>query len=439
MDTPRQTLTSLTHLPGVYLYKDTHGSVLYVGKAKDLKKRVSQYFRKDNAAGDKTALLVSQVYQIKTIPTDSEFDALLLESKLIRELLPKYNAISRDDKSPLYVAITIKETLPRILWLRKTALSLYPKATTFGPFQSGRVARGILHDLRRIIPYCTAKQRNGKPCFYTHLGLCDPCPSVISLMQDSPVRKQLTKMYRTNIRNIVAILSGKSLTLLHTWERRMEWEARNEHFEEAQQLKTLVDHLRELHKRHFDPHLYIQNEGFMQDVRSQEREMLENALQEVYPGMQPIVRVECIDISHTYGTHATGSMVVLINGLPSTSDYRRFRIRTRDAPNDIAMIAEVLKRRLRHTEWEYPQLLVIDGGKGQVAAASAALRSLSIPVIGLAKRFEEIIVPMGKEFKIIRLPISHKGLQLLQRIRDESHRFALRYHRLLRQKAFLKA
>jgi len=155
--------------------------------------------------------------------------------------------------------------------------------------------------------------------------------------------------------------------------------------------------------------------------------------------LAPITRIECIDISNIHGKHSTGSLVVLLNAIPSTSDYRRFKIRTKDAPNDTAMIAEVLRRRLKHTEWPYPQLLVVDGGKGQVAAAVTVLGSLAIPVIGFAKRFEEIIVPMGSDWKIIRLPVSHKGLHLLQRIRDESHRFALRYHRLLRSRAFLEA
>jgi excinuclease ABC subunit C len=155
--------------------------------------------------------------------------------------------------------------------------------------------------------------------------------------------------------------------------------------------------------------------------------------------MKPIHRIECIDISNTMGMYATGSLVVLIDGLPSNSDYRRFKIRTKEAPNDFAMVAEVLRRRLKHTEWDYPELLLIDGGKGQVGMAQKVLNeaNVSIPIIGLAKRFEEIIVPVGDDWKTLRLPMSDKGLQMLMRIRDESHRFALRYHRLLRSRAFL--
>lgn len=416
METPKETIKKLPHTPGVYIYKNRTGITLYVGKAKDLKKRVSQYFQRSETLDEKTALLVAQISHIDWIQTDSEFDALLLEANLIRTYLPKYNVISRDDKSPLYIAIT-HEPLPRILWLRKTSLVQQAKAIIFGPFQSGRVARTILRQLRHIIPYCTQKKRNGTACFYTHIGLCDPCPSRALTIEQA-------KIYRNNIRKIVAILSGKSLTLLHTLEREMIAKAAKNQFEEAQILKTRVEGLKGLLARHFDPHVYIQNETFAADVREDERMSLEKALH-----IPNIHKIECIDISNTGGTYSTGSLVVLIDGIPSTGDYRRFKIRTYEAPNDFAMIAEVVKRRFSHPEWPMPDLLVIDGGKGQVAAASVA----PVPVIGLAKRFEEIIV--GEQ--TLRLPLDDRGLQLLMRIRDESHRFALAYHRLLRKKAFL--
>lgn len=453
METPKKTLKRLPHLPGIYIFKDKHGGVLYVGKAKDLKKRVSQYFQNGDAGGlpagrqgEKTSLLVGQIHEIKTISTDSEFDALLLEAKLIRKLTPKYNIISRDDKSPLYIGITMKESMPRIFWLRKNSLPLYPKVLFFGPFQSGKVARTLVRHIRSVIPYCTQRERSGKPCFYTHIGLCDPCPSVIVSVKDKKRQKELIQSYRGNIRKIIAILSGKSLALVHGLERKMRVKAQKEQFEEAARIKDQIEGLRGLLTRHFDPHLYIQNETFTQNIRQQEEESLRSVLAHVYPDMPPIHRIECIDISHTSGKYSTGSLVVLRDGLPSTGEYRRFKILTRDTSNDVAMIAEVLTRRLKHTEWEYPQLLVIDGGKGQVAAAAAILNelkrvegSLSIPVIGLAKRFEEIIVPKDNDWNVLRLPVSHKGLHMLERIRDESHRFALKYHRLLRRKAFIRA
>jgi len=420
MDTPQKILANLPHTPGIYIYQDGEGITIYVGKAKNLKRRVTQYFQRDDAVGEKTALLVSQIHDIKTISTDSEFDALLLEAKLIREFLPKYNVISRDDKSPLYIAIT-KETLPQILWLRRTSLSQHPKAAFFGPFQSGRVARNVMRKIRHIIPYCSQKQRNGKPCFYSYIGLCGPCPCAIMSQQE-------INMYRNNIRKIISILSGKSLNLLHQLEQDMRKKAALNQFEEAQILKNQVSGLRELLQRHFDPAMYVQNETFTQDIRNDEQESLQALLH-----IPSIHRIECIDISNTQGKNATGSLVVFIDGIPATHDYRRFKIRSKDVPNDFAMIAEVVRRRFSHPEWPPPDLLVIDGGKGQLAAASAA----PVPMIGLAKRFEEIIVPDGDHWKTLKLSLSNTGLQLLMRIRDESHRFALRYHRLLRSRAFL--
>jgi excinuclease ABC subunit C len=439
METPQETVKSLPPAPGVYLYINEIGETIYVGKAKNLKKRVSQYFQRDDAIGDKTTTLVSQIHRIKTIVTDSGFDALLLEAKLIREFLPKYNVISRDDKSPLYIVITTRELLPRILWMRRTSLEAYSDATIFGPFQSARTVRSLLHDVRRVIPYCTQKTRSGKPCFYTHLGLCEPCPSLLSKMEDSSKRKKLLSLYRSNIRKIVAILSGKSLGLLRALEKDMKIYAQSQQYELAQKRKEQIAALHGLLERHFDPHVYMQNEAFARDIRKEEAESLRRVLREVYPHIPPIHRIECIDISNTLGKNATGSLVVLLDGQPATSEYRRFKIRTKDAPNDFAMVSEVLKRRLAHEEWDLPQLLVIDGGKGQVHAAKKVLEEhgVTVALIGLAKRFEEIVVPVGDGWRIIKLPVSHIGLHMLERIRDESHRFALRYHRLLRSRAFL--
>lgn len=439
METPQIVIPNLPHSPGVYIYRDAGNTILYIGKAKDLKRRVSQYFQRDDAVGDKTLALVSQIRAIETIQTDSEFDALLLEAKLIRTHLPKYNVVARDDKSPLYIVITTREKLPRVLWLRKTSLIQYPGSSQFGPFASGRDARMLMRLIRHIIPYCTQKQRTGKPCFYTHIALCSPCPSVIAAMEDSKPRRELLRIYRRNIRRVCDILSGKSLTVLHGLEREMALAAGRQDYEEAQRIKGHIEALRNLLARHFDPHTYLKNSALLGNVRAEESRSLIMALSGLFPALTKITRIECIDISNTMGAYSTGSLVVTVDGYPDTTQYRRFRIRRKEAPNDVAMIAEVLRRRLAHTEWPYPDLLVIDGGKGQVRSAKEVLDGvgLSQPVIGLAKRFEEIVVPVSAGWKIVRLPVSDPGLHLLERIRDESHRFALAYHRLLRRKAFL--
>lgn len=440
METPKTVAAGLPHVPGVYLFRNSSNVILYIGKAKDLRRRVIQYFLRDDAVGEKTKILVAQISTIKTIETQSEFDALLLEAKLIREHKPKYNVIAKDDKSPLYVAITLDEELPRILFVRKTAIETTYRRAYFGPFQSGRAVRTLVRELRRIIPYCTQKQRDGKPCFYTHLGLCNPCPSLISVQPPSGERDRLVSLYRRNIRLLVDILSGKSRQLLHQFQDEMKELSAQERFEEAGVKKRTIDRLQILLEKHYDPSFYVQEESLLEHMYGTETKGLEDHLRPYYQDIAELRRIECVDISNTGGTYATGSLVVLSGGKPTPADYRRFRIRTTDGPNDFTMIAEVVRRRLRHPEWPFPDLLVIDGGKGQVAAAAAelALAGSTIPLIGLAKRFEEIIIPRVNKFITVRLPLSDHGLHLLQRVRDESHRFALTYHRKLRKKAFIR-
>ncbi len=424
-------LKTISQTPGVYIYRDIANNVIYVGKGVNLSRRVHQYFSRDDAVGEKTRVLVSQIADIETIPTLTEFDALLLEANLIKQYLPKYNVIARDDKSPLYVLIT-KEKLPQILFVRRQALqgtSLH--GYDYGPFQSAFVVRNLLRSLRRIVPYCTQKQRNGLPCFYTHLGLCNPCPSVIAKLPEGEEKRELTHQYRKNIFRLRAILSGKGQYILAELEKDMKRASDRKDFEKAASLRNQLTGLADMLQKHYDPSFYVEGEG-AEDIFEKENAELTHALSSIYPQLAVLNRIECIDISNLGGKQAVGSMVVLINGQPDRSQYRKFRIRMPNIPNDVAMIAEVLNRRLRHTEWTYPDLLVIDGGKGQVASALRVLqeRHIALPIIGLAKRREEIIVPTFK----VRLPTTSPGLHLLERVRDEAHRFAITYHRLLRRK-----
>lgn len=441
MTNPRNVLKDLPHSPGIYIYRDTTGTVLYVGKAIDLKRRVSQYFLDRDAIGAKTTRLVPQIADIEIKTTPTEFDALLLEAAFIQKYFPKYNTIAKDDKSRLYIALTTKEDLPHIQFVRKTSLSLstIAKATIFGPFESGPTARSLMRSLRHIVPYCTQKERTGKRCFYTHLGLCGPCPSEIAKLPE-PFKNEKTHEYRHHIFQIRDILSGKSTNVLHDMEREMETLAKNERFEEATLIRNHIQSLHALMARHYDPMRYETSEQQLGDRRKEELEDLQTILRTYYPDIHELSRIECIDISNTGGKESTGSLVVLANGIPDTGQYRRFRIITKLAPNDFAMIREVVLRRLKHPEWPFPELLVIDGGKGQVGAATQALQEngIDIPVIGLAKRYEEIVVPvLGNSFKVIRTSLTRPGIHVLQRIRDEAHRFALSYHRLLRSKARL--
>jgi excinuclease ABC subunit C len=432
----------LPHRPGIYIYKNQAHEIIYIGKAVDLNRRVNQYFSRDDAVGEKTNLLVSQIDQIEHIETLNEFDALLLEAKLINQYQPKYNIIAKDDKSPLYIKLTLSEDLPKIEYIRKprnNVFNLKTKDAVFGPFQSGKTARSLMRQLRNVIPFCTQKQRTGKPCFYTHIGLCNPCPSEIISIPDKNQKQAIIHKYREQIYLIRDILVGKSSLIINKFTDQMEKYAKNSEFEKA---AIIRDHLNSLysvvHKR-FDPMLYVQSDFQLAEVIESEIKSLENVLVKYLPNLTPLKRIECIDISNIFGMYATGSLVVLTDGLIDKSQYRKFKIRTDKFPNDFAMISEVINRRFNHPEWPKPNLLVVDGGKGQVTSAIDTLRKLHIElfVIGLAKRQEEIIVPVNQTYKTVRLPINHPGLRLLERIRDEAHRFAITYHRKIREKQLL--
>jgi excinuclease ABC subunit C len=439
METIQETLKGLPHEPGVYQFSNANGEIIYVGKAVDLAKRVRQYFQRDDALGAKTPQLVSEIVQIKVIPTTSEFDALLLEAKLVRSLLPKFNSALRDDKSYLYVGFTLAEELPRILWLRKGEVSVITKNKknkVYGPFQSPLALRSLMRYLRSVVPYCTQKQRSGKPCFYTHIGLCDPCPSsIVSMVGD--VRTQSAKNYRGNIHKLQSIFEGHATTVIKSYEKEMRALAQAQKFEQAQIIKHRIDTMYRVSQQRYDPAIFLDRGAG--DVYAEELNALQGALVPYYPQLTRLSRIECYDISQLSGTSAVGSMVVLSDGRPDNKEYRKFRIKTVKGISDVAMMAEMLTRRFSHPEWPPADFILVDGGKGQVHTAKTIMEAhnIHIPMAGLAKRNEEIILPNGKEYIVLRLPLSGKAIKVAQRIRDEAHRFAITYNRLLRSKRLL--
>ncbi len=445
MENLKKTLAALPPEPGVYIYRNIQGSVIYVGKARDLSKRVKQYFQRDDAVGDKTARLVTEIDSIETILTTSEFDALMLEAKLIRSYLPKFNVISRDDKSPLYTVITFSEELPRLHLVRKGEVPFFEKKkrnAIYGPFQSSYALRSILRQLRAIVPYCTQKERRGKRCFYTHLGLCGPCPAEIVGMEGKQ-KIEATKEYRRHMLLLKALFEGKTRWITKRYEHEMQELAAVQRFEEAAAVKMRLMNLNRLSSHRYDPQVFLERGAA--EIFEEELEALLVIVQKFYPGLMRLTRIECVDISNLYGKQAVGSLVVLANGRPDKKEYRKFRIRTVKGISDVAMMREVLTRRFAHPEWTHPDFLLVDGGKPQVAAAADILSKLAriegshqiIPMAGLAKREEELIFLKDHEFHILRLPLSGRAIKVVQRIRDEAHRFAITYHRLLRSKAFL--
>ncbi len=413
--------SQIPHKPGIYIYKNETGQIIYVGKAIDLYSRVSSYF---NGAPDrpKTAHLVTKIRSLETIIVSSELEALILEANLIKKYLPIYNIALTDDKDYLYIGIT-RETFPKVVTARKPDLQSYSKY--FGPFPSSRTVKETLRKLRRIFPWCSnpigPKNRIGKACFYYHLKLCPgACVGVISEAD-----------YKKNITRFSKFLSGQKEELIKELEQEMFSYSKELNYESAEKIKKIIDGIHYLTQENRVKN-YLENPNFLQDEARLGLEELQEQL-----NLDKIPeRIEGYDISNISGTNATGSMVVLTNGQIDKSQYRRFKIKITGRPNDFAMHAEMMGRRLKHDEWQTPDLIIIDGGRGQVRASYSELqkRDINIPILGLAKR-EEWLYPVDGE--IIKLSKKSAALKLLQKLRDESHRFAITYHRKLRSKAFL--
>ena len=409
--------TKIKEIPtgsGVYLYKDAQGTVIYVGKAINIRKRVESYFRVNNRSL-KTDILVSHIDGIETISTDSEAEALILEASLIKQYQPKYNVVLKDGKTYPYIQVT-KEEFPLVSLIRFSPRQRREiKAELFGPYVNPTLIREALQIIRKIFPFRSCDPYAHKICLDYHIGLCQgPCEGKIS-QED----------YQRNIRSIRLILDGKKDDLYRSLHLDMEALARQHDFEGAARLRNQIRAIGALYSGTGDINYF------------KEAEQLQRVL-----GLERApVRIECFDNSNTMGEQSVGSMVSFLNGKPDKSNYRRFKIKTVDGIDDFKMIAETVRRRytrLKNEGASYPDLIVIDGGKGQLAAAVKELKllNLPLPVISLAKREEEVFVP-GKR-NPLKLAHDSLGLKLLMRIRDEAHRFGLRYHTLLRSKKFLE-
>ncbi len=437
MEDWQKKIKNIPDRPGVYIYKNHEGRVIYVGKAKRLIRRVKQYFQNVKDKSPKTVKLISEIITIDTFVTASEFDALLLEATLIRQWMPKYNVIAKDDKSLLYICLTFSETLPRLLLLRKPELAIHKKDKRnriYGPFQSDRALRDLLSQLRHAIPYCMQKKRTGVPCFYTHIGLCDPCPCTFTRAKNTEETRKQIKRYMVNMRSFRDVFDGKTIRVTSAYTRLMNNAATNERFEDALVYKRRIDMLYNISSFKYDPLVFI--EQGIDAVFDGELSELLGYLHNDYPHLQTLTRIECFDMSQLYGTSPVGAMVVLTDGTPDNKAYRKFRINKTGIVSDVSMMEEVLTRRFMHADWPVPSFILLDGGKAQLHTASLvfAKLNLSIPYAGLAKRFEELIVPTAFGYHTLRLPLTSKALHVLERVRDEAHRFAISYHKVLRDK-----
>lgn len=419
---------SLPENPGVYLFLDQKGDILYVGKAKNLKKRVASYFSQKIDFGEKTKALLSKVKKVKFVQTRCEIESLLLEANYIKKYHPPYNVRLTDGKAYPLIKITVKDKYPKVLVVRRieenpsAGGSLY-----FGPYPNTGSMRLVLRTIRKIFPFQSVNNHPKKACLYHHLGLC-PCPPVF----DSPALK---RNYKKNINWIIKFLNGKIDNVVIELEKEREILSKLEKFEEAKDLQKKIEAIRLITNPVYQPFEYETNPNLKADLTAKDLEDLKLELLKIGIKVWSLHRIECYDVSNIMGKLSTGSMIVFVEGEADKSLYRRFRIMyKRIIPNDVAMIKEIISRRLRHKEWKFPNLILVDGGKAQVSAALKAIKEsgLTIPVIGLAKREEAIIVPGFPHFKEIRLPKDSKALHLLQRVRDQTHRFAISYHRKLR-------
>jgi len=429
----KRVLDSLPNGSGVYIFWDNQKKPIYVGKSVRIKLRVKSYFLKD--LSPKTSQMISKAKYISTIMVDSDLEALLLEAKLIKKLQPKYNIQLKDDKHPLYIKIT-KDEFPQVLTARKIDQEKDYLAF-FGPFPSSQNVRNVLRLLRKIFPY--AQHKVGKrACFYSQMGLCDPCPSEI-VKVDKDKAELLKKKYLKNIKNIKKTLEGKIKFVKESLQQEMISLSNKERFEDARVLRDQIQMLEYITQSVRPVSDFLKNPNLYEEIRSEETKALHRILSQFMKIPEKLNRIECYDVSHLGGTSPAASMVTFIKGEPEKTYYRHFRINEEKGGDDLLSLKEVINRRLKHlNDWGKPDLIMVDGGKTQVAVFWGVLKSYSIPVVGLAKRFETLVIPYAVRGKLAYKEIVlSKGvvLNLLQRIRDEAHRFAQRYHHKLIEKS----
>ncbi len=538
----KQQIARTPHSPGVYQFKDADQHILYIGKAKDLKKRTSSYLH-PHPLDPKIDQMVFEARVIETTITSNEIEALLLEATLIRKHQPPYNVFLKDDRSYAYLRISVRDPYPVI---EKVHHPLRDHARYMGPFVSSESVRDLLRVAKHFFPYpsCTVSR-------------VEPCLMVVHGMRVGPLRGEepISGVYQESIREIMAFLSGKTTTLLQTLESRMHDAAKHHRYEVAASFRDRIRSVQRLQQqqdvllprtnnldivniaragehaaavllriregkllhthRSVFVHVgktsdltllstfltqyytqtsdipktiivpekpkdltlqtYLSNSQFHipqrgrlrrllrlceenaeklvhdQQLRFEEPEILDLPIQQALQQLQVALRlatkpqrIEMYDISNVQGKFAVGSMVVFEHGRPNKSQYRHFRIRGMDAPNDFAMMQQILERRLSHSTdqrnaWPLPDLILLDGGKGQLTSGLQALENAhrTIPIAALAKRREELFLPNKSES--ILLPRTSPALFLVQRIRDESHRFAILYYRSRHRKASIQS
>jgi len=407
----KEKIKKLPNSPGVYIMKNEEGGVLYVGKAINLRKRVSSYFRPKASLDERIGAMVRLVEDIDYISTSTEAEALIYENGLIKQLSPRYNVALKDGKSYPMLKLTTGENFPRLIMTRekKADGSVY-----YGPYANAKLLRQAIIFLKQIFPLRSCVKLGKKACLEYHLNQClGPCAGYIDKTGYAEVVKEL-KLF----------LEGRRKELLDTISSKMKEAATREDFEAAAGFKDRLEALSTIKE---DSVLYKPS-GDLEE------------LGRVLGLAKKPETIEAFDVSNIMGEAAVGSMIHFYKGRPNKDEYRHFRIKTVSGVDDYAMMREIVGRRYTRIIREgkkLPDLILIDGGKGHLGAACGELEKLGIskvPVVGIAKEFERLYVKDKKD--PIILPKESKALHLLQRIRDEAHRFAISYHKSLMSKRY---
>jgi len=433
--TPSQTLAEKAHAlpksPGVYLMKDTAGTVIYIGKAASLRDRVSSYFQAATKLEFKKSGLLEQIADFDILQTESEVEALLAENRLIKDIQPKFNARLLDDKTFPYLMITTDDEFPGVFVTREPRTR---GVKLYGPFTSVSALKEAVTMLQKAFKFRTCnleiaedddRRRFFRPCLLYPIKHCTaPCAAKIS-----------RELYRQDIFRLIRFLDGDRHAVIGQMEKEMLSASKEMDFEAAARLRDQIKSLQALGQRAGDgEQTYWQPEAFVTDPKEAIAK-----LQDALGLIEPPRIVEGIDIAHLQGGELVGSKVCFIDGVPFKNAYRRFKIKHGQGNNDYLSIQEVVSRRYREAGQNqelYPDVILIDGGLGQLHAALEVFTTMDVKppmVIALAKK-EELVFTQAKS-EPLKLQRNHAGLRLLQYVRDEAHRFAQHYHHILRRKS----
>lgn len=420
-------LETLPHKPGVYKFKDAQGNLLYIGKAINLYNRVRSYFNTDLEDRPFVRQMIPLIEDLEITETNNEIESLVLESALIKKHQPPYNTDQKDDKSYAWIYISTKDKFPTVRIVRTLNQKEYQNGELFGPYPSGLTVRRIFTYLRKLYPFCNCCKEGSKESLYYFLGLCP-----------GPYQGHITEgNYRKNINEIVKFLKGRKKGQIAELEAEMKRYSTRKNYEEAAKLRDRVNDLKYLGEK-IDYTYFDTEEDYKTRRRTVLRKNFDGLRTEL--GLSKLNRIECYDISNTQGKLAYGSMVVAQDGEIARSEYRIFRIKGQDTPNDPKMLAEVLKRRFENKDFSiWPDIVLLDGGKSQLSVVQKCIPT-GIYIVGISKgkRFKRAGGRLLDEFwmnsgeDIQKLDIENKGI--LIELRDEAHRFAITHHRKARIK-----